>query len=196
MSTNEIVRFDDFTLKKCKIAKDGIEASFDKKAVIDDQAQVIEYDVKAKYFPHPDILKLRNKLREYLVKAYHLDEGYEEALKYLKGEQKKNTQEKMMDLYDKIEVTGISIGGDDQLRGVVISGKIESNNKSKCAMNTPRIVFSSDKLGYEQDVQGIIDEIEEEVHAYLFKNKKAQAELFESHQAEVPNEEKPKKINP
>ena len=115
MSTNEIVRFDDFTLKKCKIAKDGIEASFDKKAVIDDQAQVIEYDVKAKYFPHPDILKLRNKLREYLVKAYHLDEGYEEALKYLKGEQKKNTQEKMMDLYDKIEVTGISIGGDDQL---------------------------------------------------------------------------------
>jgi hypothetical protein len=189
MSTNETVMLENFTLKKAIISKDGIEANFDKKAVVDGQAQTIEFTVKARYIPHPDILKLSKTLRTYLIKAFSLDEGYEMAVKYLKGEQKNKAEEAMIELYNKVEVTGISIGGDKQLRGVVISGKIESTNKSKSAMNAPRIVFSSDKLGYEKDVEEIVNRIEEEVHAYLFENKKAQAELFESQRAEVATEE-------
>lgn len=180
MSKLKPVNFDQFTLKKAKISDTGVDCDFEEKRVIDGTAQVIEHNVKAKYIPHPDLTRLRDTLREYLVKAYHLNIGYDTAIKYLKGEQKKIAEEGMIDLYNKIEVTGISIGGEEQLRGVVISGKIESNNKSKCAMNTPRIVFSSEKLGYELDVEGQIELIEREIYKYLFEGKKAQKELFDS----------------
>lgn len=200
MSKTRTVSFDDFTLKKVKISDTGIEADFEEKRVVDDQAQIVTHSVGAKYIPHPDIIKKRNGLREYLTKAYHLEEGYEMAIKYLKGDQKSKAEEKMMDLYDKVEVTGISIGGDEQLRGVVISGKILSNNKSKCAMNTPRIVFSSDKLGYESDVEEKINDLEKEVFAYLFEGKKAQKELFNNDDSSAsgeltPSTKKQEKVN-
>ena len=47
-------------------------------------------------------------------------------------------------------------------------------------MNTPRIVFSSDKLGYEQQVKNQIEMIEREVYKYLFEGKKAQQDLFDN----------------
>lgn len=190
MAKLKAVDFDSFTLKKAVIGDTSVECSFEEKRVIDDTAQVIDHTVKAKYIPHPDLIRLRDTLREYLVKAYHLDSGYELAIKYLKGEQKTKAEEGMIDLYEKIEVTGISIGGDEQLRGVVISGKIESNNKSKCAMNTPRIVFSSEKLGYELDVEGQVELIEREVYKYLFEGKKAQKDLFDDDGNDGDNTEK------
>jgi len=179
MSKLKVVDFDQFTLKKAKIGDTSVECDFEENRVIDGKGHLIVHNVKCDYIPHPDLIRLRDTLREYLVKAYHLGTGYEVAIKYLKGEQKKIAEDGMIDLYDKVEITGISIGGDDQLRGVVISGKIQSFNKSKCAMNTPRIVFSSEKLGYELDVEGQVELIEREIYKYLFEGKKAQKDLFD-----------------
>jgi len=179
MSKLKAVDFDQFTLKKAKIGETSVQCEFEENRVIDGKAHLIAHTISCSYIPHPDLIRLRDTLREYLVKAYHLGSGYEVAIKYLKGEQKKIAEDGMIDLYDKVEITGISIGGDEQLRGVVISGKILSFNKSKCAMNTPRIVFSSEKLGYELDVEGQIELIEREVYKYLFEGKKAQQDLFD-----------------
>ncbi len=107
MSKLKPVNFDQFTLKKAKISDTTVECDFEEKRVIDGTAQVIEHNVKAKYLPHPDLTRLRDTLREYLINAYHLNTGHEIAIKYLKGEQKQKAEESMMDLYDKVEVTGI-----------------------------------------------------------------------------------------
>lgn len=180
MNKLKAVKFEDFTLKKAVISNDGVTVSFEEKRVIDGTAQVIDYSsVSAKYIPHPDLIDYRDSLKEYLVKAMSLQKGYDMALKYTKGEQKQKVEEAILDLYNTVEITGISIGGADQLRGAVISGKIESFNKSKCALNTPRIVFSSDKIGIETDVDGQVELIEREVYKYLFEGKKAQKELFD-----------------
>jgi hypothetical protein len=191
MSKIKIVSFDQFTLKKAKISKSEVEVDFEENRVIDGKAHVITHNVKAKYIPHPDLIEYRDKLRTYLVNAYSLNLGYDLAIKYLKGEQKQKAEEGMIDLIDKVEVTGISIGGENQLRGCVVSGKIESNNKSKCAMNTPRIVFSSEKLGFEKDVEGVVELIEKEVYKYLFDGKTAEPSLFDAsdEKGDVPNAE-------
>lgn len=179
MSKLKAVDFDQFTMKKAKIGNTSVECDFEENRVIDGKAHVIQHSIKCSYIPHPELIRLRDTLREYLVKTYHLDLGFETAIKYLKGEQKKIAEDGMIDLYDKVEITGISIGGEEQLKGVVISGKITSFNKSKCAMNTPRIVFSSEKLGYELDVEGQVEMIEREVYKYIFEGKKAQQDLFD-----------------
>ncbi len=180
MSKLKPVSLDNFTLKKASIANDGVTAEYEEKRVIEGVAQVIEHTVKAKYTPHPDLINYRDSLKEYLIGAMSLNKGFDLAIKYLKGEQKKKVEEAILDLYSAVEITGVSVGGSDQLRGVVISGKIESYNKSKCALNTPRIVYSSEKIGIEVDVEGQLEMIEREIYKYLFEGKKAQAELFDS----------------
>ena len=180
MSKLKPVKPEDFTLKKATINNDGLECSFVENRIIDKSPQVIAHKIKANYIPHPELIRLRDKLKEFLVKAYHMDRGYEHAINGLTGKKLKDAEDSYLDLLLKIEVTGVSIGGEEQLRGAVISGKVESNNGAKCAMNTPRIVFSSEKLGYEQDVEIEVGLIAAEVYRYIFEGKKAQAELFDA----------------
>jgi len=179
MSKLKPVNLENFTLQNVKISVKNLECAFLEKRVVEGKPAIIKHTIEADYMPHPDLMRLKEELREYLLKAYHLRGGYDLAIQYLKGAQKKIAQDAVLDIYNKVEVTKISIGGDDQLRGVVISGKIESNNKAKCAMNTPRIVFSSDKLGYESDVEEQVELIEREVYKYIFEGKKAQQDLFD-----------------
>jgi len=179
MSLKTKINLDDFTLKGCKISDKGVDATFEEKRLIDGVNKTINHNISADYQPHPDLLGYRDSLKDYLILAYGFNSVFDEATKYLKGEQKQKIEEKMIDISERIEVTGISISGQDQLRGVVISGKIKSFNNSKCAINTPRIVYSSDKIGIEVDVEGQIEMIEREVFKYLYENKKAQTDLFD-----------------
>lgn len=185
MSKLKPVNFDGFTLKKVSITDKGLTAEYEEKRVIENKPVVVDHSVKADYLPHPDLIATRDTLRDYLIKSYNLHLGFETALKYAtKGEQKKKVEEQMESLYSTVEVTGISIGGSDQLRGCVISGKILSFNKSKQAMNSPRITFSSEKIGFEAEVEGCCELIEREVYKYLFDGKKAQQDLFDEKNAD------------
>lgn len=189
MSKVKTPSFDDFTMTKAKISIEGVYCEFVIKRVVDGEVQNVEGTLNGRYQPHPDLINTRDKLREYLINAFSLNKGYDLAIKYLKGEQKEKAQDELVELYRQIEVTSISISGKDALRGAVISGKIESYNGSKCAMNTPRIVFESEKIGFEKKVEEVAELIEREVYKYLFENKKAQTDLFDDSDDEgnVPN---------
>lgn len=142
------------------------------------------------FIPHQDLVEVRDSLREYLMRSHHHYDMYETAIKYLKGEQKQKVTDAFLDLVQKVEVTSISISGENQLRGAVISGKIESNNKSKAAINSPRIVFSSDKIGYETNVEGQCELLESEIYEYIFNKKRAVKDLFDQKDGDSPKEEK------
>ena len=85
---------------------------------------------------------------------------------------------------NNIEVTGVSISGSEQLKGAVISGKIKSWNGGKCAINTQRVNFESDKLGFEETIRDLVSDVETEIFEYLFKNKRAQLGLFDGDDGE------------
>jgi hypothetical protein len=180
MATLKPMKRDDFTLKKVRFTNPGLECSFDGKTIVDGKQEPFEDIRKSKYQPHQDLISFKNDLKHYLAKAYQFHVGFDIAEKYLKGEQKQKAIDAKIELYSKIEVTGVSVGGTDELRGIVISGKIESNNGSKCAINTPRIVFSSDKLGYEEEVERIFQLIEIEVYKYVFEGRSGDATLFDN----------------
>lgn len=183
---------DNFKLKSVRIAKEGVEAVFVETRNVDKQNKSINHSIESNIAPHPDLLNLRDKLKGVLVKAFGFDSVLNEAEKHVpKGEKMTKVTNKYLDILNKIEVTKISISGDDQLRGSVISGKIESFNGSKCAINSPRVVFSSDKIGLEKDTQKTVDLICIEVYKYFFEDKRAQLGLFDSPGAK--KKEMPKK---
>lgn len=182
MSKIGFVKRDHFNLESVRISDDGLEVAFTETGFENGQPKGIPHTIKAPFQPHPDLIAFRDDLKQYLVKAYALDSVFHEAEKYLKGEQKSKVSDKLLAITRKIEVTKISIGGTDQLEGCVISGKMESFNGAKLALNTPRIVYSSDKLGFEKEAMKTIELIGIEVYKYLYEGKRALADLFDGQQ--------------
>lgn len=133
---------------------------------------------------HPDFDKALNKLKIYLAKNYHVVDATEMLLSEIKQEiisVKDSTivdrlKEIQKDLLSKITVTGISISGGEDFRGVIISGKIEGLS-SNSAMNTTRIVFGQSTLGFEKEVEVLCNAVEDEVWEYLDNKKRSQLEL-------------------
>ena len=52
------------------------------------------------------------------------------------------------------------------------------SNNQKTAINSPRLKFNTETFGFEEELEAIVADIENEVYAFLFKGKKAQLELF------------------
>lgn len=182
---------DNFKLKSARMSKEGVDATFVETRNVDGESKPILHHIESSIVPHPDLLDLRDKLKMVLVKAFGFDSVLNEAEKHVpKGAKMTKVTNKYLDVLNKIEVTKVSISGEDQLRGAVVSGKIESFNGAKSAINSPRVVFSSEKIGLEKDTQKTVDLICIEVYKYFFENKRAQLDLFDDK-----NKDKPKAAN-
>ena len=81
----------------------------------------------------------------------------------------------------KLDVTGVSLSGKDDNVGVVLTGTFTADSNQKMAINSHRMKFKDERYGFEEEMETIIGDIEREVYAFLFKNKRAQLELFDEH---------------
>ena len=82
------------------------------------------------------------------------------------------------EMLKNIEVWGVSFSGQDDNVGVVLTGLFTVFNNQKTAINSPRLKFNTETFGFEEELEAIVSDIENEVYAFLFKGKKAQLELF------------------
>lgn len=182
MSKLVAMKRDNFTLKKAKILDNLVECEFEERKIVDGEPRVIQHTVKAPYVPHPDLISFKDDLKQYLMMTLCLTDQYDCDVKYLKGEQKKKSEEQHKAFCEKLVITGISISGDDQLKGVIITGKLKNRMGGFTALNSPRIIFSSDKLGFEGKVEDLSGLVEIEVYKCLFENKTSQQDLFDSNE--------------
>jgi hypothetical protein len=170
----------DFELKSARITDNEVKVKFNQKRVVKGVTETFLTEMDGDVIPHPDLLAVRDTLKEYLMRSLNDYQVIEEARKYLKGEQLDKVESKFSALELENHVTGFTISGQDHLVGVIITGKAKNQMGGYSAKNSPRIVYSSDKLGYETDVQGQIELLERELFKYLFENKKANKDLFDS----------------
>ena len=77
-----------------------------------------------------------------------------------------------------IEVRGVSLSGQDDNVGVILTGLFTVSNNQKTAINTPRMKFNTETFGFEEELENNVSDIENEVYEFLFNGKKAQLELF------------------
>lgn len=182
---------ENFNLSKFKIDTQGrLEANYEIMHTDGDTAHAEQYTMKSRRITHPDLRQLMDDLRLTVAEANDLllyrhikcAPAKQQHLDKLTKELNKLDNE----LVESITVTGISIQGDVEgthdKRSVVITAKREIKGKNRdrytaVAMNTPKIMFSSDIFGFEAALAEDVERIIDEVYLYVVERKSNQAVL-------------------
>jgi hypothetical protein len=177
-----------FKLEKIKIVSGGgVSMKFKTTRVIGSDSYEDTEDLKSSKEAHPDLVDLFTKMRAMVGQIIGLTSIREVVNSPKFGGDK--IQSKAIDSYidemlKKIKITGISISGKDKNKGVVITSTYQVDNKQVIALNTPRIMLSAESRGFEQDLENLVEEIENESFEFCFKNKVANPEMFDYKDAE------------
>lgn len=171
-----------FSLSKVKLIKDGgVDVHYDVTEVIDSETYVNKYHVECTKDQHPDLTNCFKAMRPIMARLYNVT-SFKTLLETDEFKATKAQKELAANFADEamcnIEMRGVSFSGSGENAGVVLTGLFEFSNGQKAAINSPRLKFEVDSFGFEEELEELCGRLEVEVYAYLFKNKKAQLELF------------------
>lgn len=160
----------DREIKKVKYQNDVVTIDYEDSIAIGEEINGTKKTEESTVTPHPDFVNDLRTFKGYLIDIFYW------------GDKKENME-------PLIEVTGISLQGKDDKKGIVISGKLETSAK-KVAINSPRIVFANEIFGWEEQLENDIDQSTEEAKEYL-KGKKAQLSIYDAIEQETSDDEEP-----
>ena len=174
-----------FNLSKVKvISGGGLDVTFQVEEVIGAEVYLENYHLASSKEIHPDLKKLFDSLKPIMARIYNLS-FFRSLLKTpdfkATKKQKDLAEEAFSEIMNRITITGVSLSGKDDNVGVILTGTFTADSNQKMAINSHRMKFSDSRYGFEEEMEEIIGEIEREVYAFLFKNKKAQLTLFDEH---------------
>lgn len=171
-----------FMLSKVKAMKDGgLDVHYQVTEVVGNESYTNKYHVESEKDFHPDLRALFERLRPIMGRIFNITsflsvvEAGEFKASAKQGEAARAYADEVL---KKIEIRGISLSGEGDNVGVVITALYEVANGMKVAINSPRIRFQTVSFGFEEELEKIVSGIESEVYAFLFRGKKAQLELL------------------
>lgn len=170
-----------FALSKVKTLKDGgLDVHYEVTETIGNESYTNKYHVESAKDIHPDLRECFDRLRPIMGRIFNIT-SFLSMVETDDFKANKNQKEVARNFADEmlknIEVRGVSYSGQDDNVGVVLTGLFTVNNQ-KTAINSPRLKFNTETFGFEEELEEIVSDIENEVYEFLFKGKKAQLELF------------------
>lgn len=171
-----------FALSKVKLLKDGgLEVHYEVTEVVGNESYTNKYHVLSAKDIHPDLRELFNDLRPIMGRIFNIT-----SYKSMMATPDFKATKKQLEIADlfadeclkNIEVRGVSLSGQYDNVGVVLTGLFTVSNNQKTAINSPRLKFNTETFGFEEELETIVNTIENEVYGFLFEGKKAQLELF------------------
>lgn len=171
-----------FALSKVKLLKDGgLDVHYEVTEVVGNESYTNKYHVLSAKDIHPDLRDCFDRLRPIMGRIFNIT-SFLSMVETSDFKATKKQSELSRDFADEmlknIEVRGVSFSGQDDNVGVVLTGLFTVSNNQKTAINSPRLKFNTETFGFEEELEAIVADIENEVYAFLFKGKKAQLELF------------------
>ena len=171
-----------FALSKVKTLKDGgLDVHYEVTETIGNESYTNKYHVESAKDIHPDLRECFDRLRPIMGRIFNIM-SFLSMVETDDFKANKNQKEVARNFADEmlknIEVRGVSYSGQDDNVGVVLTGLFTVSNNQKTAINSPRLKFNTETFGFEEELEAIVADIENEVYAFLFKGKKAQLELF------------------
>ena len=164
----------DFNLKSIKI-KNAITTvhfnfAFSKQGIGHSDDIIIERTLS----PHRDLITQLRDLKEMVITSEEID--YAKRILEINGMKKTKEVEQavegcIIDISNKIEVTGIKLAGKDAKRNCVITYKKIAGNKKVSGRSTTAIMLEANIYGFEQDLEFIIASLKTEVYKYLYEDK-------------------------
>lgn len=173
---------DKFALSKVKTLKDGgLDVQYEITEVVGNESYTNKYHVVSAKDIHPDLRNLFDKLRPIMGRIFNIT-SFKSMIATPDFKATKKQQEIAESFAEEclknIEVRGVSLSGQDDNVGVVLTGLFTVSNNQKTAINSPRLKYNTETFGFEEELENIVCDIEEEVYEFLFEGKKAQLELF------------------
>lgn len=171
-----------FSLSKVKLLKDGgLDVHYEVTEVVGNESYTNKYHVLSAKDIHPDLRKLFKDLCPIMGRVFNIT-----SFKSMIATPDFKATKKQIEIADSfaneclgnIEVRGISLSGQDDNVGVVLTGLFTVSNNQKTAINTPRMKYAVETFGFEEELENIVCDIESEVYEFLFDGKRAQMDLF------------------
>lgn len=171
-----------FSLSKVKLLKDGgLDIHFEVTEVVGNESYTNKYHVLSAKDIHPDLRKLFKDLCPIMGRVFNIT-----SFKSMIATPDFKATKKQIEIADSfaneclgnIEVKGVSLSGQDDNVGVVLTGLFTVSNNQKTAINTPRMKYAVETFGFEEELENIVCDIENEVYEFLFDGKRAQMDLF------------------
>lgn len=171
-----------FSLAKVKLLKDGgLDVHFEVTEVVGNESYTNKYHVLSAKDIHPDLRKLFKDLCPIMGRVFNIT-----SFKSMIATPDFKATKKQIEIADSfaneclgnIEVKGVSLSGQDDNVGVVLTGLFTVSNNQKTAINTPRMKYAVETFGFEEELENIVCDIENEVYEFLFDGKRAQMDLF------------------
>jgi hypothetical protein len=171
-----------FVLKKAKILQKEVDLHFETIVSSDAEVRYIHSTHVDTATPHPDFAAKLKSIKPFMAEIIGLKSplsviGYD---KFNANQVQKNIAEKIyQNNLEKLEITGISLSGRDESRGVIITALLTAPNNMKMAVNSCRIKLNDSEKFYEwiDELNEIVTAIEDEAFAYIYKGKQAQLEV-------------------
>lgn len=171
-----------FALSKVKTLKDGgLDVHYEVTETIGNESYTNKYHVESAKDIHPDLRECFDRLRPIMGRIFNITSflSMVETDDFKANKTQKEVARNFADeMLKNIEVRGVSYSGQDDNVGVVLSGLFTVSNDQKTTISSPRLKFNTETFGFEEELEEIVADIENEVYAFLFKGKKAQLELF------------------
>ena len=171
-----------FSLSKVKLLKDGgLDVHFEVTEVVGNESYTNKYHVLSAKDIHPDLRKLFKDLCPIMGRVFNIT-----SFKSMIATPDFKATKKQIEIADSfaneclgnIEVRGVSLSGQDDNVGVVLTGLFTVSSNQKTAINTPRMKYAVETFGFEEELENIVCDIENEVYEFLFDGKRAQMDLF------------------
>lgn len=171
-----------FALSKVKLLKDGgLDVHYEVTEVVGNESYTNKYHVLSAKDIHPDLRKLFKALCPIMGRVFNIT-SFETMIATPDFKATKKQTEIAAAFAEEclgnIEVRGVSLSGQDDNVGVVLTGLFTVSNNQKIAINTPRMKYNVETFGFEEELEYIVCDIENEVYEFLFEGKKAQMDLF------------------
>lgn len=139
---------------------------------------------------HPEFREKLDQLKLYATQVIGTLEGWDycrDNLTLNNEEASKGAVEGHKTAVSRFSVGGFSFQGEGDTLGVKITGSLKTPKAGSIGMALPKITFSSEKLGIEDEVMEICEEIKKEVYSYRFQGKKLQTDI----ETEIAKQEHP-----
>jgi hypothetical protein len=172
-----------FELKKIKLTNGGgLTIAFNLTETVGEEIYRSSQDVKSSKEPHPDLRAMLGKMRPMVGQILHHNTTksvVNEDRFHGDKAQLKMAEKAVEVLNSKIEVTGVSISGEGDKRGCVITSVYTVDNGQKIALNTPRIILTAETRGFEEELEKLVNDLENEAYEFVYNAKIANPEMFE-----------------
>jgi hypothetical protein len=178
-------QFKDFHFKSIKtLNSGGAYIEFEYYFPVSNDGQTDEFKMKRTLNVHEDMMRLFKSLKPMVLRTEEIDFRLMVTTAEQAGINNLDTLSKIAEgmtvqAMSKIEITGISISGQDEARKCVIKYKKIDGSKKISGRCTTAIQLSASTYGFEEDLIEKVDEIIEETYKYIYENKHSDFEQSE-----------------